>query len=145
MLLVFAVVTKILVLCGTFESWWVLCEVVLTLQSRVLIGSVTHVGAGWVKAWRCLCSHMVHDNPAHSSSETQLMSQAGGMWKLGPSEPCFAQQRHSIWHSVREHVVVIMREFELPEEQKGGRSQRKICSAVFVVGIIACCAQAVQD
>lgn len=127
-LLVFSVLIKILVLCGTFEMWWVLCEVVLTLQG---LHSQCHTCGSWVGGgWRRLCSYMVHNNPAHSSSGMQLVSQAGRMWKLGTSEPCSPWHRHCFWHSVREHAIVIMQKFELPEEQKGGRLQRKTSSAV---------------
>lgn len=125
-------ISKILVLCGTFDMWWVLCEVVLSLQSRAFIGSVTRVGAACVHTWCTITC-------------TQLVNQAGGMSKLGTSEPSFPWQHRSARHSVREHVLVLMQELELPEEQKGGRLQRKICSALFVVGVIACLVQAVQD
>lgn len=57
------------------------------------------------------------------------MSQAGGMGKLGTSGPCSLWHPHSFHHSVREHITVIMQKFELPEEQKGGRFQRKTSSA----------------
>lgn len=139
-LLLLPVIPKILVLCGTVETWWVLCRVVLTLQSIAFICSITRVGAEWVKAGGAC----VHTWYAYSSSGIQLMNQAGRMWKLGSSEPCFPWHRHSFWHSVRECVIVIVQKFELPEEQKGGRFQRQVCSAVFVVDIIACSVQEVQ-
>lgn len=132
-------ISKILVLCGTFDVWWVLCEVVLSLQSRAFIGSVTRVGAAWVKAGGA-CVHTWC-----TITCTQLVNQAAGMSKLGTSEPSFPWQHRSARHSVREHVLVLMQELELPEEQKGGRLQREICSALFVVGVIACLVQAVQD
>lgn len=71
------------------------------------------------------------------------MNQAGRMCKLGTSKPRFPWHRHSVGRSARECVIVINEKLEVPEEQKGDTFQRRICSAVFVVDIIACSVQEV--
>lgn len=64
-LLVFPVITNILVLCGTSEMWWVLCEVVFTMQSRAFVRGVTPVGAGWVEAGGA-CGHIWYTITLHT-------------------------------------------------------------------------------